>query len=100
MAARRSGENAIGEITIFHSPIPPPRGMTAIMAVEDQLGILFVSAMTVIPAAVLIWIGAILSRQEMRNTPGHCSHCGYCLTGNASGICPECGTRIKRTAQK
>ena len=70
--------------------------MTAFMAVEDQLGILFVSAMTVIPAAVLIWIGAILSRQEMRNTPGYCSECGYCLKGNASGVCPECGTRIRR----
>ena len=69
--------------------------MTGAMAIEDQLGILFVSAMTVIPAAVLIWIGAILSRQEMRNTPGHCSECGYCLRGNASGVCPECGTRIK-----
>ena len=29
-----------------------------------------------------------------RNThpPGHCSRCGYNLTGNASGTCPECGT--------
>ena len=23
--------------------------------------------------------------------PGHCS-CGYNLTGNVSGVCPECGT--------
>jgi hypothetical protein len=23
--------------------------------------------------------------------PGHCRRCGYDLTGNASGVCPECG---------
>lgn len=23
-----------------------------------------------------------------------CHACGYCLTGNVSGVCPECGTRI------
>jgi hypothetical protein len=25
---------------------------------------------------------------------GHCQTCGYNLTGNVSGICPECGTPI------
>ncbi len=31
-----------------------------------------------------------------RKTPpiGHCHQCGYNLTGNVSGTCPECGTRI------
>lgn len=24
--------------------------------------------------------------------PGHCQSCGYDLTGNVSGVCPECGT--------
>lgn len=26
-----------------------------------------------------------------RILPGHCQKCGYDLTGNVSGICPECG---------
>ncbi len=26
--------------------------------------------------------------------PGHCRQCGYNLTGNVSGVCPECGTKI------
>jgi len=26
--------------------------------------------------------------------PGICRECGYDLTGNVSGVCPECGTRI------
>ena len=27
---------------------------------------------------------------------GHCGTCGYDLTGNASGTCPECGEKIAR----
>jgi len=27
-----------------------------------------------------------------RMKAGHCTQCGYNLTGNASGTCPECGT--------
>lgn len=26
--------------------------------------------------------------------PGYCNRCGYDLTGNASAVCPECGTLI------
>jgi predicted Zn-ribbon and HTH transcriptional regulator len=26
--------------------------------------------------------------------PGHCQSCGYNLTGNVSGVCPECGTSV------
>lgn len=29
-----------------------------------------------------------------RARPGRCRHCGYDLTGNVSGNCPECGTPI------
>ena len=25
---------------------------------------------------------------------GLCPKCRYCLTGNVSGVCPECGTKI------
>lgn len=25
---------------------------------------------------------------------GFCARCGYDLTGNVSGVCPECGTRV------
>jgi hypothetical protein len=41
-----------------------------------------------IPTAVL-WY-----RDRRRIPPGHCRNCGYNLTGNVSGICPECGERI------
>ena len=32
--------------------------------------------------------------RRRRRPPGTCSQCGYNLTGNSSGTCPECGTRI------
>lgn len=38
----------------------------------------------------------ILRRLRDRSCPAflRCSHCNYNLTGNTSGICPECGTPI------
>ncbi len=42
---------------------------------------------------------ALLLRHSLRYIPpGHCRRCGYNLTGNQSGICPECGRTIRRTA--
>ncbi len=38
-----------------------------------------------IPSALLWWA----DRRRIR--PGGCSNCGYDLTGNVSGRCPECG---------
>ena len=36
-----------------------------------------------VPAACLAW--------RDRPRPGYCSRCGYNLTGNITGRCPECG---------
>jgi hypothetical protein len=33
-----------------------------------------------------------LWRHDRRLPPGHCRRCGYDLTGNESGVCPECGS--------
>ncbi len=41
-----------------------------------------------VPTAFL-WL-----RDRRRIPPGHCSYCGYNLTGNVSGMCPECGTTV------
>jgi hypothetical protein len=37
------------------------------------------------------WLVARL-RRRARFGRGHCTGCGYDLTGNVSGVCPECGT--------
>ncbi len=42
-----------------------------------------------IPIVVLWW--------PARRIPlGHCPHCGYNLTGNESGKCPECSTPVPK----
>jgi hypothetical protein len=40
---------------------------------------------------------AVLDRRS-RASPDVCRTCGYSLTGNISGTCPECGTRTDRAA--
>jgi hypothetical protein len=45
-----------------------------------------------VPKAVAGTRKAILARRRRMNL---CQSCGYSLRGNVSGICPECGTRVK-----
>ena len=40
-----------------------------------------------IPTAFLWW-------RDRRPPKDHCQNCGYDLTGNVSGVCPECGNPI------
>ena len=51
-----------------------------------------------LPAMVsLLPVGVLLSIWTMRRRRfwmGKCQTCSYDLTGNASGVCPECGTAI------
>jgi hypothetical protein len=37
---------------------------------------------------------AFLWYRDRRIPPGHCRKCGYDLTGNVSGTCPECGEKV------
>lgn len=48
-----------------------------------------------IPMFIFIKINTI---KLIRRSCNHCIHCGYNLTGNISGTCPECGTPIENTA--
>jgi len=42
---------------------------------------------------------AFLWLSRPRTPPGHCRKCGYDLTGNVSGRCPECGTPVQRDGE-
>ena len=33
-------------------------------------------------------------RRQERQAKGQCVRCGYDLTGNVSGVCPECGAGV------
>jgi hypothetical protein len=39
------------------------------------------------------------SEERRAVSPGHCPKCGYDLTGNASRVCPECGSVITAQGQ-
>ncbi len=60
---------------------------------------------TILVALVLFGLIAIpnlivLNRKAKRRLleiQGLCRHCGYNLTGNVSGVCPECGKPIQQT---
>ena len=63
-----------------------------------QMGDVFVTIVPLWPisaalgfAAVAFWI-----LDQRPSQPGRCHKCGYDLTGNVSGRCPECGWRVKK----
>ena len=47
-----------------------------------------------IPLLIAVVLTTYLWYRDRRAPPGHCQHCGYDLTGNVSGVCPECGEKI------
>src|SRR4051794_21950994 len=51
----------------------------------------------------IVYAGGLMMQQVMlrhlrphirRELPGRCRGCGYDLTGNTSGVCPECGAPV------
>jgi hypothetical protein len=46
-------------------------------------------------AVVATPTGVLWLVDRRRIPPGHCQHCGYDLTGNISGRCPECGEVVR-----
>jgi hypothetical protein len=80
----------------FHWPAPPTRNQftwgTIGLGAWTQFAFptwLLPSILT--PLAVLLW--ALRPRPKPN---GSCQRCRYDLTGNTSGVCPECGTAISK----
>jgi hypothetical protein len=47
---------------------------------------------SIVPVIAFIRAPLLRSRRRRRN---QCVHCGYSLTGNVSGVCPECGRKVE-----
>lgn len=45
-------------------------------------------------SAGLVCVITLVRRRLTRRVPGHCAACDYDLTGNVSGVCPECGQPV------
>jgi len=69
------------------APIPPGPG-TVVAAGQALILPLWIPFLLVaVPTS--IWF-----RRDRRRIPPHCcQRCGYDLTGNTSGVCPECGAK-------
>jgi hypothetical protein len=66
-------------------------------AIDLSLPILFLS--TPLWAILWAWIWTRVRNRLFRRQPGYrCLACGYDLTGNVSGRCPECGNLIAEGA--
>ena len=52
----------------------------------------------VVTLALYLWLYRRRIRLGQHAAHGLCVHCGYNLTGNVSGVCPECGTAAASSA--
>lgn len=74
-------------------PLWPPRH-------EVAKGLIFLGVMVGLWTALCFRKGERPFRWrwgEKEAAARHCDQCGYNLTGNVSGVCPECGERIQFT---
>ncbi|MBN2446776.1 MAG: hypothetical protein JXO22_08620 [Phycisphaerae bacterium] len=60
---------------------------------SDLIGACIMTLMFCLPLLTRLCVG--LFSRALPEGPGYCTNCGYNLTGNVSGICPECGTTIQ-----
>jgi uncharacterized paraquat-inducible protein A len=58
---------------------------------------LLIALLAPLPVAWIVsLIGRLRDRRRRRlSDRTHCYVCGYNLTGNASGLCPECGSQLR-----
>jgi hypothetical protein len=77
-----------GSMTVFSDPFE--RSWIGID--EDHIWLDFplwkLFLLVVVPTAFLWWL------DRGRVPAGHCRVCDYDLTGNVSGVCPECGSKV------
>jgi len=53
-----------------------------------------------VPSVMLVFMDRRVVRRRSADPTPRCKTCGYNLTGNVSGICPECGTLIPKSRHR
>jgi hypothetical protein len=87
---------AIGHFQNNNMPTPawyPDVGLT----VRRLGGALFAGGGIDLMAVALpfLLLGGVWLWRDLRRRPGRCPRCDYDLSGNSTGICPECGAKQK-----
>lgn len=54
----------------------------------------FAVAVNTLCGVATVVVVTLIRRRLKKVPPGHCCSCGYNLTGNVSGMCPECGSPV------
>jgi hypothetical protein len=71
----------------FHSILSYDNGYS----IQDGPSYSYIGIPFWVPLVVAAIPTAILWCLDRRPLEGHCRKCGYDLTGNVTGVCPECG---------
>lgn len=69
------------------------QGLLAGLLVAYAWGVAINDLLLAIPAALIV-VGGMIFGWPRTPPPGFCAACGYDLTANTSGLCPECGTPV------
>jgi hypothetical protein len=78
-----------------------PPGIRRVQSGSDVTDVWYLDGYCSLPGWMILLVGAAPTgwlwwRDHRRIPPGDCRKCGYNLTGNASGRCPECGEAVPR----
>ena len=76
-------------ITDDSMSMPLPTGAATRQFVSRTVAVRCWAAALMLAVLPIVWI---IRRLRQRPKVGCCPACGYNLTGNTSGVCPECGT--------
>ena len=87
----------MGALVSFESTGIPARGAVGWRGMTEFL----LSDLLIVAVFVVLVTACIADyrwrhdhRVRKRREKGLCTRCGYSLTGNTSGVCPECGTLV------
>jgi hypothetical protein len=71
----------------------PPMPVIRMSGVRFQI-LVVVAALIAYPIVAVVAARGARRRRRVRASRGLCQTCAYDLTGNTSGVCPECGASI------
>ena len=66
----------------------------------SSLGVFVIASTPFVPLALMSVVGPFPHLRKLRKLTRFCQQCRYDLTGNQSGVCPECGIALNAEQQE